>query len=67
MAPPTSLGTYRCSNCANQIDVVDTSLPLCPNCGNAEWETMIGGDGADDQFAETPTTGEDRTSSVPAT
>ena len=52
MAPPTSLGTYRCSNCANQIDVARTPLPLCPNCGNAEWETMIGGNGGDDEFAE---------------
>ena len=51
MASPTSLGTYRCSNCANQIDVVHP-LPLCPNCGNAEWETMIGGDGDGDQLAE---------------
>ena len=53
MAPATTLGTYRCSNCANQIEVVRTALPLCPNCGNAEWETVIGGDRRDDRFAET--------------
>ena len=36
MAPATTMGTYRCSNCANQIEVVRTALPLCPNCTLAE-------------------------------
>lgn len=48
-----SAGTYRCRNCGNQIDVgsVD-SLPPCPKCGNAEWNTLSGGDSAKDPYPD---------------
>jgi predicted nucleic acid-binding Zn-ribbon protein len=34
-----SSGTYRCTNCGNEIDVASTkSLSPCPSCGNGMWE-----------------------------
>jgi lipopolysaccharide biosynthesis regulator YciM len=46
-----SSGTYRCTNCGNQIDVSSTkSLPPCPSCGNGEWETVSGGDSVQDPY-----------------
>ena len=40
-----SAGTYKCTECGNQIDVGSTkSLPPCPECGNGQWETLTGGD-----------------------
>jgi predicted nucleic acid-binding Zn-ribbon protein len=48
-----SAGTYRCTNCGNQIDVASTqSLPPCPNCANAEWQTVTGGDSAQDPYPD---------------
>jgi predicted nucleic acid-binding Zn-ribbon protein len=44
-----SAGTYRCTNCGNQIDVQSTkSLPPCTECGNGEWIAVSGGDAAED-------------------
>jgi predicted nucleic acid-binding Zn-ribbon protein len=44
-----SAGTYRCTNCGNQIDVSSVeSLPPCAKCGNGEWNTVSGGDSAKD-------------------
>ena len=44
-----SAGTYRCTNCGNEIDVQSTkSLPPCPECSNGEWIAITGGDAADD-------------------
>lgn len=44
-----SAGTYRCTNCGNQIDVQSTqSLPPCPECNNGEWTAVTGGDAAGD-------------------
>lgn len=46
-----SAGTYRCTNCGNQIDVGSTqSLPPCPNCQNGEWQAVSGGDSVDDPY-----------------
>ena len=46
-----SSGTYRCTNCGNEIDVASTKhLPPCPSCQNGEWETVSGGDAADDPY-----------------
>lgn len=46
-----SAGTYRCTNCGNQIDVSSTkSLPPCPSCGKGEWETVSGGDSVHDPY-----------------
>ena len=42
-------GTYQCTECGNQIDVSSTqSLPPGPSCGNGQWNTMSGGDSAQD-------------------
>ena len=36
-----SSGTYRCTECGNQMDVGSTKhLPPCPSCGNGMWETV---------------------------
>jgi Zn finger protein HypA/HybF involved in hydrogenase expression len=47
-----SAGTYRCTNCGNQIEVDSTqSLPPCPDCQNGEWATVSGGgDSRDDPY-----------------
>jgi predicted nucleic acid-binding Zn-ribbon protein len=46
-----SAGTYRCTNCGNELKVGSTGhLPPCPSCGNGEWNTVSGGDSADDPY-----------------
>ncbi len=46
-----SSGTYRCTNCGNQIDLGSSdSLPPCPQCNNAEWATVSGGDSSQDPY-----------------
>jgi Zn finger protein HypA/HybF involved in hydrogenase expression len=48
-----SAGTYRCTECSNQIDVDSTKhLPPCPSCGNGEYETVSGGDSVDDPYPD---------------
>jgi hypothetical protein len=42
-------GTYRCTDCGNQIDLGSTKyLPPCPSCGKGQWETVTGGDSVND-------------------
>ena len=45
-----SSGTYRCTNCGNEIKVQSVqSLPPCPSCGGPnDWEAVTGGDAAKD-------------------
>ena len=46
-----SSGTYQCTQSGNQSDVGSTqSLPPCPSCGNGQWNTMSGGDSAQDPY-----------------
>jgi Zn finger protein HypA/HybF involved in hydrogenase expression len=47
-----SAGTYRCTNCGNEIQVQSVqSLPPCPECdGSNEWEPVTGGDSAQDPY-----------------
>jgi rRNA maturation endonuclease Nob1 len=45
-------GTYRCTNCGNELSVQSVkSLPPCPSCGGPnEWEQRSGGDSRDDPY-----------------
>ena len=47
-----SAGTYRCTNCGNEIQVQSVqSLPPCPSCnGPNGWEPTSGGDSAQDPY-----------------
>jgi Zn finger protein HypA/HybF involved in hydrogenase expression len=46
-----SAGTYRCTNCQNEITMSSkTSIPPCPECGNGSWDTVSGGDSAQDPY-----------------
>lgn len=46
-----SAGTYRCTNCGNEITMgSQSSIPPCPSCGKGEWETVRGGDSARDPY-----------------
>jgi predicted nucleic acid-binding Zn-ribbon protein len=48
-----SAGTYKCTNCGNTIDMSSqTHIPPCPSCGGGEWETVTGGDSANDPYPE---------------
>jgi predicted nucleic acid-binding Zn-ribbon protein len=48
-----SAGTYRCTNCGNEIQMGSrTSIPPCSSCGGGEWETVSGGDSADDPYPD---------------
>lgn len=48
-----SSGTYRCTNCGNEIDVGSTThLPPCPKCGNGQYTTVAGGDSQDDPYPD---------------
>jgi predicted nucleic acid-binding Zn-ribbon protein len=49
-----SSGTYRCTNCGNEIQVGSvTSLPPCPSCsGPNEWQAVTGGDSSQDPYPE---------------
>jgi Zn finger protein HypA/HybF involved in hydrogenase expression len=48
-----SAGTYRCTNCSNEIQVGSTRhLPPCPKCGNGSYETVTGGDSIQDPYPE---------------
>jgi lipopolysaccharide biosynthesis regulator YciM len=50
-----SAGTYRCTNCGYELTVGSVqSLPPCPSCsGQNEWQTVTGGDSADDPYPNT--------------
>ena len=43
-------GTYRCTNCGNEMDVA--SLSPCPSCGNGMWELRSGGDSVNDPYPD---------------
>jgi len=47
-----SAGTYRCTNCGNEIQVQSVqSLPPCPSCdGPNDWEVDSGADSAQDPY-----------------
>ena len=46
-----SAGTYKCTSCGYELQVGSTeSLPPCPNCENARYETVSGGDSAQDPY-----------------
>jgi predicted nucleic acid-binding Zn-ribbon protein len=48
-----SAGTYRCTNCGEEITTKsEKSLPPCPKCSNNSWETVSGGDSADDPYPD---------------
>jgi predicted nucleic acid-binding Zn-ribbon protein len=48
-----SAGTYKCTNCGYELDVGSTeSLPPCPECANAQYETLSGGDPRDDPYPD---------------
>ena len=48
-----SSGTYRCTSCGHELAISSTkSLPPCPNCGNGEWQTVTGGDSAEDPYPD---------------
>jgi len=48
-----SAGTYRCTSCGYELDVQSTKhLPPCPSCGNESWDTVSGGDAADDPYPD---------------
>ena len=47
-----SAGTYRCTNCGNEIQVQSVqSLPPCPSGeGPNHWEVVSGADSAQDPY-----------------
>jgi hypothetical protein len=47
-----SAGTYRCTNCGNELDVRSvSSVPPCSNCeGPQKWESVSGGDAQSDPY-----------------
>lgn len=46
-----SAGTYRCTNCGNEITMSSqSSIPPCPKCNNGQWGTVRGGDAAGDPY-----------------
>jgi hypothetical protein len=46
-----SAGTYRCTNCGNEITMSSqSSIPPCPSCNGSEWETARGGDSTRDPY-----------------
>jgi Zn finger protein HypA/HybF involved in hydrogenase expression len=48
-----SAGTYRCTNCGDEIQVnSQTHIPPCPSCGGGEWTTVSGGDSVHDPYPD---------------
>jgi predicted RNA-binding Zn-ribbon protein involved in translation (DUF1610 family) len=49
-----SAGTYRCTNCGNEITVQSVdSLPPCPSCGGSNlWEAISGADSVADPYPD---------------
>lgn len=47
-------GTYRCTNCGNELTVQSVeSLPPCPSCnGPNEWEAVSGRDSRQDPYPD---------------
>jgi predicted nucleic acid-binding Zn-ribbon protein len=48
-----SAGTYTCTSCGYSLDVGSVqSLPPCPDCSNGSWNTVTGGDAAEDPYPD---------------
>ena len=48
-----SAGTYRGTSCGYALEVSSTShLPPCPNCENGRYDTISGGDSAQDPYPD---------------
>jgi predicted nucleic acid-binding Zn-ribbon protein len=48
-----SAGTYRCTNCGQEIAVGSTQhVPPCPKCGNGSYKTVTGGDSIHDPYPD---------------
>jgi hypothetical protein len=48
-----SAGTYRCTECSNEVQVGSTThLPPCPSCGNGEYTPVTGGDSVLDPYPD---------------
>ena len=48
-----SSGTYKCTSCGFELQVGSTQhLPPCPSCANGEYETVTGGDSAQDPYPD---------------
>jgi predicted nucleic acid-binding Zn-ribbon protein len=48
-----SAGTYRCTQCGYEHVTGSTQhLPPCPECANGKWDTVTGGDAADDPYPD---------------
>jgi predicted nucleic acid-binding Zn-ribbon protein len=46
-----SSGTYECTNCGHRLQVGSSPhLPPCPKCGNGSYDTVTGGDSANDPY-----------------
>ncbi|MGI8505220.1 MAG: hypothetical protein ACR2MK_00170 [Solirubrobacteraceae bacterium] len=47
-----SAGTYTCC-CGYELEVGSTQhLPPCPECSNGKWNTVSGGDSAEDPYPD---------------
>jgi predicted nucleic acid-binding Zn-ribbon protein len=48
-----SAGTYRCTNCGYELKVGSTkNLPPCRSCKNGRYNTVRGGDAAEDPYPQ---------------
>jgi hypothetical protein len=48
-----SAGTYKCTNCGYELEVGSTkNLPPCPSCHNGQYQTLSGGDSAQDPYPD---------------
>ncbi len=48
-----SSGTYRCTECGNEIQVGSTKhLPTCPSSANGQWTAITGGDSVNDPYPD---------------
>jgi Zn finger protein HypA/HybF involved in hydrogenase expression len=48
-----SAGTYRCPECGQELTLQSQeSLPPCPSCQNTSFETVRGGDSAQDPYPD---------------
>jgi predicted nucleic acid-binding Zn-ribbon protein len=48
-----SAGTYKCTQCGYEQSTQSTThLSPCPECGNGQWQTLSGGDSADDPYPQ---------------
>ena len=48
-----SAGTYRCASCGYELQVGSTkNLPPCPSCRNGQYDTISGGDSAQDPYPD---------------